>query len=58
MSFKKLLIISGILFLMFSLFTGIVLFVDVQAIGPEGSSVGLATVNQAFANLVGVDLLW
>ena len=58
MSFKKLLIASGILFLVFILFTCVVLFVDVQPIGPDGSSVGLATINQAFAKQVGVHLLW
>lgn len=50
--------LSGILFLVFILFTGIVLFVDVQPIGPDGSSVGLATINHAFAKQVGVHLLW
>lgn len=55
---KKFLMASGILLLMFCLFTGLVLFVDVQAIGPEGSSIGLATINQAFANLTGVHMIW
>ncbi len=58
MKFKKCLMASGILFLMFCLFTGAVMFVDVQAIGPEGSSIGLATINQAFAERVGVHLIW
>lgn len=58
MNFKKCLLASGILFLMFCLFTGVVLSVDVQAIGPEGSSIGLATINKAFAERVGVHLLW
>ena len=58
MSFKRLLIASGILFLVFILFTCVVLFVDVQPIGPDGSSVGLATINQAFTKQVGVHLLW
>lgn len=58
MGIKRLLLASGILFLMFGLFTGVVLFVDVQAIGPDGSSIGLATLNQAFANRTGVHLLW
>lgn len=58
MSFKRLLIASGSLLLLFILFTGVVLFVDVQAIGPDGSSVGLAAINQAFAKQVGVHLLW
>lgn len=58
MNFKRMIALSGILFLVFILFTGIVLFVDVQSIGPEESLVGLATINQAFAKQVGVHLLW
>lgn len=58
MKYKKFLMASGILFLMFCLFTGVVLFVDVQAIGPEGSSIGLATINKVFAERVGVHLMW
>ncbi len=58
MNFKRMIALSGILFLVFILFTGIVLFVDVQPIGPDGSSVGLAMINQAFAKQVGVHLLW
>ena len=58
MNFKRMIALSGILFLVFILFTGIVLFVDVQSVGPEGSLVGLAMINQAFAKQVGVHLLW
>lgn len=34
-------------------YTLLVAFVDVKAIGPEGSSVGLASINAAFRDLVG-----
>ena len=34
-------------------FTVIVALVDVQAIGPEGSSVGLATINGRFRDIIG-----
>lgn len=34
-------------------YTLVVAFVDVKAIGPEGSSVGLASINAAFRDLVG-----
>ena len=37
--------ITGLLFLSFLLFTCIVKTVDVKAIGPKGSSVGLAALN-------------
>ena len=36
-------------------FTAAVKFVDVQPIGPEGTSVGLASINAKFANFVGVN---
>lgn len=38
----------------FALWTVLVCCVDVQTIGPEGSSVGFAAVNGAFHNLTGV----
>ena len=33
-------------------------FVDVEAIGPQGTSIGLAQINQFFFKLFGVHLLW
>ena len=41
-------IIGGSLFLMFALFTVLVKFVGVEPIGPLGSSVGLAGLNELF----------
>ena len=38
-------------FLIFAAFTAVVTLVDVQAIGPDGSSVGLATHNKAIQAL-------
>ena len=38
--------ITATFFILFLLFTLLVMFVDVRAIGPYGSSVGLAGVNQ------------
>lgn len=40
----------------FLLWTAAVRFIDVQAIGPEGSSVGLATINRFFHSLTGVHM--
>ena len=40
----------------FILWTIAVSFVDVKAIGPEGSSVGFATVNSAVRNFIGVHM--
>ena len=49
---KKSFIISGCLFLLFIAFTIIVKYVDVHSIGPEGSLVGLATINNSFRNVL------
>lgn len=40
----------------FAIWTLMVSFVDVRAIGPEGSTVGLATFNEAFRDLFGVHM--
>ena len=47
---------SGILLALFLLLIVLLKTVDVQAIGPEGSSVGLAAVNGAVHRLTGVHL--
>ena len=46
---------SGLLFA-FVLWTVLVKCVDVQAIGPQGSSVGFAAFNKCFHNLTGVNM--
>ena len=47
------LIVTSCLFLAFIVFTIIVKFVDVQAIGPNGSEVGLASLNDAIFKVFG-----
>ena len=55
---KKLFGITAGLFLLFVVFTLMVLLVDVQPVGPEGSKVGLAIINQSVFGCLGVNLLW
>lgn len=49
---------SAVLFLLFGALTATVSFIDVQAIGPENSEVGLAGINGFFRDLFGVNMLW
>lgn len=44
------------LFIAFVLWTVAICFVDVQSIGPQGSSVGFASFNRFFHNITGVNL--
>ena len=48
--------LSMLFLLAFTLWTIAVCFVDVQSIGPNASSVGLATINTFFHNLTGVNM--
>ena len=51
-------ILSGIAFALFCALILAVKFIDVRAIGPEGSSIGLSGINEAVHNLFGVNLAW
>ena len=53
---KKYLYFALITMTAFILWTILVRNVDVKAIGPRGSSVGLATINAFFHNLTGVNM--
>ena len=53
---KKYLCISVFLLVSFIIWTLFISFIDVKAIGPEGSSVGFATLNGAFHNLTGAHM--
>ncbi len=55
---KRSFIITAILFLLFITFTVVVSCVDVQCIGPQGSEVGLATLNKAVFDFLGVNSMW
>lgn len=50
--------VSAALFLLFAALTVAVSVIDVQAVGPEGSKIGLAGINGFFRELFGVNMLW
>jgi undecaprenyl-diphosphatase len=53
---KKHFLCSAIFLCAFAVWTAALFFVDVQAIGPQGSSVGFATLNQFVHDLLGVHM--
>ena len=53
---KKKLYVAGYMLVAFALWTTAICFVDVRAIGPQGSTVGFATINRFFHNLTGVHM--
>ena len=55
---RKSFVISLFLFLAFFMLTFLVMKVDVQPIGPEQSTVGLATINSFVFEKLGVNSLW
>ena len=56
---KKAALIGAIgFFILFLVFTALVIAVDVRPIGPNGSEVGLATVNGALADALGYNETW
>lgn len=55
---QKNFMITGVLFCAFVLYTIAVKLVDVQAIGPENSSVGFATINKAVFTALGQHSFW
>ena len=52
---KKFLILSVSFLVLSILFTILVKFVDVQAIGPNNSKIGFATINQFIFKTIGVN---
>ncbi|WP_440895652.1 phosphatase PAP2 family protein [Amphibacillus sp. Q70] len=55
---KKYFVIGGTLLLLFLLLTVMVKITDVQAIGPEESLIGFATINNFVFSLFGENLIW
>ena len=55
---KKKAIAPGICLILFLLLIVVIKTVDVQAIGPEGTSIGLAGINGAIHDITGVHLTW
>lgn len=50
-------IVTGALFSLFVMLTIMLMYVDIQTVGPEGSCVGFATVNKWASDLLGVNML-
>jgi len=55
---NKKVIIAGISGLLFAVLIILVRFVDVQAIGPEGTRIGLSHLNRFVFEMLGVHMLW
>ncbi|RGD74483.1 phosphatase PAP2 family protein [Anaerofustis stercorihominis] len=55
---KKSFICSGILFILFAVFTFMVIKVDVSAAGPNRSMIGLSAINKFFFDGLGVSGIW
>ena len=55
---RKEILFCGGLFAIAIIYTLLVKYIDVQAIGPNDSLVGFATINNFMFNLTGVNMLW
>ena len=55
---RKEILLCGGLFAIAIIYTLLVNYIDVQAIGPNDSLVGFATINNFMFNLTGVNMLW
>ncbi len=53
---KKCFIWGSILFIVFAILTVLVKTVDVKAVGPHGSKIGLSKINTYFRDLIGVNM--
>lgn len=58
MKIRKNYLVTSILLLLFFLLTWMVTNVDVKPIGPEGSVIGLSTLNRQVFETIGVHLSW
>ena len=55
---RKEILLCGGLFAIAIIYTLLVKYIDVQAIGPNDSLVGFATINNFMFNLTGVNMVW
>ena len=55
---KRKLLIAGISGLLFTVLIVLIQFVDVQAVGPEGTRIGLSHLNRFVLETLGVHMLW
>ena len=51
-------VLSGLFLLLFIVLMVLLKYVDVKAIGPNGSLVGFSSINESFHNLTGINYLW
>lgn len=58
MKCKRKLLIAGVSGLLVAVLIVLVCFVDVQAIGPEGTRIGLSHLNRFVFELFGISMLW
>lgn len=58
MKIRKNYLLTSVLLLLFFLLTWMVTHVDVKPIGPEGSVIGLSTLNRQVFETIGVHLIW
>ena len=58
MKCKRKLLAAGVSGLLVAVLIVLVCFVDVQAIGPEGTRIGLSNLNRFVFELFGVNMLW
>ena len=55
---KHSLITPAVLFAVFVLYTAAVALIDVKPVGQMNSNVGMATINKALSNAIGIHMIW
>lgn len=58
MRIRKKVLVTAVLFVLFAVFTAVVSLVDVRPIGPQGTSVGLSSLNGLVRDSIGANTAW